>query len=218
MRTGGLDRAEHIALLGDSIFDNAAYTGSEPDVVTHLRSLLGSPSRATLLAVDGARIRDLASQLERVADDVTRLVISVGGNDALDNGDLLATPVPSTTAALTLFSNRVEEFEAAYRKATDGALRLGRPTTICTIYNGNLDRSQATVARVALTMFNDVILRVAFERALGAIDLRLICNLPSDYANPIEPSGSGGRKIASAIVRTLELAPQRGHSTVVARS
>ena len=32
--------AEHIALLGDSIFDNNAYTGGAPDVVTHLRGIL----------------------------------------------------------------------------------------------------------------------------------------------------------------------------------
>lgn len=210
--------AEHIALLGDSIFDNAAYTGAEPDVVTHLRSLLPAQARAALLAVDGSRIRDLAAQLAHVDRSVTRLVVSIGGNDALDNADLLATPVASTTEALMLFSQRAGKFEAAYRRAIDGALELGRPTTVCTIYNGNLDKSEATVARIALTMFNDVILRVAFERELGVIDLRLVCNLASDYANPIEPSGTGGRKIAGAIVRALALPPAPGGSTVIGLS
>jgi hypothetical protein len=32
--------AAHIVLLGDSIFDNAAYTQGESHVVTHLRTLL----------------------------------------------------------------------------------------------------------------------------------------------------------------------------------
>lgn len=208
-------KPHHVALLGDSIFDNAAYTGAEPDVVTHLRSRLPVDSRATLLAVDGARIRDLESQLRRVPADVTRLIISVGGNDALENADLLATPVTTTTAALTLFSKRVAKFEAAYRKAIDSALELARPTTLCTIYNGNLDRTQAAVARIALMIFNDAILRVAFERALGVLDLRLICNLASDYANPIEPSGTGGQKIAASVVRTLDVPPAPGYSTVV---
>jgi hypothetical protein len=36
----------HVVLLGDSIFDNAAYTRGEPDVVGHLRDLLPSPWRA----------------------------------------------------------------------------------------------------------------------------------------------------------------------------
>jgi len=37
------------------------------------------------------------------------------------------------------------------------------------------------------------------------VDLRLVCTEPSDYANPIEPSGSGGAKIARAIVASLGL-------------
>jgi hypothetical protein len=52
-------------------------------------------------------------------------------------------------------------------------------------------------------MFNDVILRAAFQQSLAVIDLRLICSEPSDYANPIEPSGSGGAKIARAIAAAL---------------
>ena len=55
----------HITLLGDSIFDNAAYTGAEPDVVTHLRGLLPAGTRATLLAVDGAVTRSLTEQIPK---------------------------------------------------------------------------------------------------------------------------------------------------------
>ena len=32
------------------------------------------------------------------------------------------------------------------------------------------------------------------------LDLRLLCRLPEDYANAIEPSSIGGDKIARAIV------------------
>ncbi len=49
--------------------------------------------------------------------------------------------------------------------------------------------------------FNDVILRTAVTRRLGVIELRAVCSEPGDYANPIEPSDSGGRKIATAIAR-----------------
>jgi GDSL-like Lipase/Acylhydrolase family len=195
--------AFHVALLGDSIFDNAAYTRGEPDVVTHLRGLLPRDWQASLLALDGSVSSDLAEQLPRVTHDVTHLVISVGGNDALMYSDLLNRPVLSTGDALRLFRERVERFETDYRTAIGGALALGRPTTICTVYNGNLPASQAPNARIALAMFNDVILRVAFEHHLPAIELRLICNEPADHANPIEPSGRGGWKIAQAIARSL---------------
>jgi len=64
-------------------------------------------------------------------------------------------------------------------------------------------------------MFNDVILRAAFHWRLPVIDLRLICSEPSDYANPIEPSGSGGAKIARAIAATLDLATGNASSSHV---
>jgi hypothetical protein len=195
--------ASHLALLGDSIFDNRSYTGGAPDVVAHLRDLLPEPWQATLCAVDGSTASDLADQLADVPADSSHVVISVGGNDALLNADLLATPVGSTAEALILFGERVGRFEAAYRAAIDAALALRRDTTVCTIYNGNLDAGEAPLARVALMMFNDAILRVAVERGLRVIDLRLVCTEPADYANPIEPSGLGGRKIARAIARCL---------------
>lgn len=210
--------SRHVVLLGDSIFDNAAYTGREPDVVHHLRSILPSGWKASLLAVDGAVTSQLSSQVRKVPADASHLVVSVGGNDALGNSDLLALPVDSTAEALELFHERVRTFEARYRSALDEVLELGRPTTLCTIYNGNLpDPEHARHARIALTLFNDVILQAAFELGLPAIELRLVCNEPADYANPIEPSGQGGRKIAMAVARAVgALEPAPAGSLVLA--
>ena len=199
----GESMSNHIALLGDSIFDNRAYTDGDPDVVNHLRDIMPSPWRASLYAIDGDVTTGLKAQLEIVTRDVSHFVISVGGNDALSNMDILATPVNSTTEALMLFANRVAIFEESYRSAIDEALKYGLPTTICTIYNANLGPEVAALARIALMMFNDVILRVAFERHLAVIDLRLICNEPADYALEIEPSGRGGCKIAAAISSSI---------------
>ena len=195
--------ASHIALLGDSVFDNRTYTAGGPDVVAHLRDLLPPLWRATLCAVDGSTATDLAAQFSIVPSDTSHVVISVGGNDALLNSDLLGTPVSSTADALALFGDRADRFEEAYRAAIAGALRLNRDTTVCTIYNGNFDVKEAPLARVALMVFNDVILRVAIEHRLRAIDLRLVCTEAADYANPIEPSRRGGRKIAQAILRSV---------------
>jgi hypothetical protein len=44
----------HVVLLGDSILDNAAYTGGRPAVIDHLQDLLGIGWKASLLAVDGS--------------------------------------------------------------------------------------------------------------------------------------------------------------------
>ncbi|MDB4976824.1 MAG: hypothetical protein JWN48_5165 [Myxococcaceae bacterium] len=197
--------SQHIALLGDSIFDNASYTRGAPDVVTHLARLLPKPWRASLLAVDGATVPRLGAQLERVEPSVSHLVISVGGNDALQNIDMLNMRVSSTRQALLLFEQRIERFEREYRRAIVQALGLSRPTTLCTIYNGNLPAGEADAARMALMMFNDVIARVAYEQGLDLIELRLVCTEPGDYANPIEPSDQGGAKIARAVASALGL-------------
>jgi len=190
-----LEVREEIALLGDSIFDNRAYTRGEPDVITHLQTMLPRGWTARLLAVDGATTNHLSAQARRVPVTTTHIVVSIGGNDALMNQDLLAASVRSTAEALAQIAGRVVAFERAYRAALDDVLSLGRDTTLCTIYNGNLEEPRATIARVALTVFNDVILRVAFERRLNVIDLRLVCCQPADYANPIEPSCVGGRNL-----------------------
>src|SRR5687767_15239898 len=101
----------HIALLGDSIFDNASYTSGEPDVVTHLNKVLPRGSAATLVAVDGATVSGMASQLTRIPRDATHLVMSVGGNDALRNIDLLSLRVSSSAEALQVFAQRISAFE-----------------------------------------------------------------------------------------------------------
>lgn len=205
----------HVALLGDSIFDNAAYTRGEPDVVTHLRAMLPDGWRATLLARDGAVTAEVASQLARVPVEATHLVVSVGGNDALMSADLLGLPVRSTAQALSLFGDRAESFERGYRRMVDAVLRRPLATALCTIYNGMLEPERAAIARTALTLFNDVILRAGIAHALPMIDLRLVCCEPAHYANPIEPSGEGGRRIASSILRFLQLSDRLPNAAVI---
>jgi len=117
----------------------------------------------------------------------------------------MRSPARSVADALVKLGDRATRFERAYRTMIDRVRRLGLSTTVCTIYNGNLSEDEAAVARVGLTAFNDVILRVAFESRFRVIDLRLVCSEPSDYANPIEPSSAGGEKIARAILASLGL-------------
>jgi hypothetical protein len=194
-----LGGARHVVLLGDSIFDNSAYTRGAPDVATHLSHALPEGSHTTLCAVDGATTRELSSQLRCVPSDASHLVVSIGGNDALQNRDLLTLRVSSSAQALNAFADRLATFERAYRTAIRDVVALQRPTILCTIYNGALEPEQATMARIGVALFNDVILRTALEFDVDAIDLRAVCTAPADYATAIEPSSEGGLKIARAI-------------------
>jgi hypothetical protein len=195
--------AGHIVLLGDSTIDNGAYTDGEPDVVGHLRALLPADWTHTLLAVDGSTIADVPRQLAGLPADTTHMVLSVGGNDALLNSDVLTARVSSTLEALRRIAERAVPFERSYRSLVDRVLALRRETILCTVYNGRLEGDWGVSARVALTTFNDAILRVAFEHGTKLIDLRLVCSEPADFANPIEPSGQGGRKIAATIAAAV---------------
>lgn len=189
----------HIVLLGDSVFDNATYTGGDPDVVSHLRTILPRGWRATLCAVDGATTRTLRSQLARVPADATHAVVSIGGNDALQHTDLLSFAPASALQVFAAFDGRLQAFETAYRSAILSVTRMCTATTLCTIYNGALEPARATAARLGVALFNDVILRTALDLRVDVLELRTVCTDSADYANPIEPSGRGGLKIARGI-------------------
>ena len=190
----------NVVLLGDSIFDNAQYTSGGPAVISQLRFLLPPEWGASLLAVDGSTTDDVDAQVGRLPLEATHLVLSVGGNDALRHSSVLEMPASSTAQALGFLGDVAHDFERRYRSAVEACLRPALPLSVCTIYNGAFpDRKYQRRVSVALMVFNDAILRVAIEHGLLAIDLRLICADPQDYANPIEPSSVGGEKIARAI-------------------
>ena len=196
----------HLVLIGDSVFDNAAYVEAGEDVATHMRAAIPTWD-VQLAAVDGAVIDDVARQLPRIDRAATHLVVSVGGNDALGHVPLLTRPARSGAEVLGWFAEAVEQFEKRYRRMLACVLERALPTIVCTIYNGNLDAATARVARPALAIFDDAILRIAMEHGVPVIELRSVCSEPGDYANPIEPSAQGGRKIAAAIAAALARGP-----------
>jgi lysophospholipase L1-like esterase len=190
----------HVALLGDSIFDNRVYVAPAPDVREQLRNQLGTNWRVSLVAVDGHVTNDVRDrQIARVPDETSHIVISVGGNDALGRASILAESARSVAEAVGRLAEAQARFARSYGEMVDAVLTLGLPTAVCTIYDANYPEPQRRLVVSALSLFNDAITRAAFARGLDVIDLRLICDDPADYANPIEPSARGGEKIARAI-------------------
>jgi len=117
---------------------------------------------------------------------------------------MLRKPVTLSSEVFLLLARVIGVFESMYRRVVEACLKRGLPLVLCTIYNGNFaDPEFQTMARVAVAAFNDAILRLSREKGLPAIDLRLVCALAEDYANPIEPSVIGGEKIARTIWRTI---------------
>ncbi len=194
----------HVILLGDSIFDNARYVSGGPTVIEQLRRALPDGWHATLLAVDGSVAAHVIEQLECVPADASHLVVSAGGNNALENIDWIRHgSARSVAEVLSRLAQIRADFQQEYRTMLESVLARGLSTIVCTVYDAipRLASSEQT----GLCLFNEVILREAFRAAVPVVDLRLICTEASDYAmcSPIEPSVSGGGKIARSIGRAV---------------
>jgi lysophospholipase L1-like esterase len=195
----------HVVLLGDSIFDNSAYVAGGPDVCSQLEAQLTPDWRVTLLAVDGHRTADVARQLHQLPSDASHLVVSVGGNDALDHLDFVSRAAHSVADVLGRLAAIAEAFERMYHRMVRAVMQHRLPTALCTIYYPRFPEQQLQrMAITALTVFNDAIIREAFMAGVPLIDLRLICDTEADYANPIEPSVVGAAKIAAVIARMIQ--------------
>jgi lysophospholipase L1-like esterase len=193
----------HVALIGDSVFDNRVYVQPEPDVQQQLRDTLPDGWKVSLGAIDGSVTDDVSRQLEGLPEDVSHIVVSVGGNDGLQSMGILSEKVSSVAEGLGLLSGVVTEFQTAYRRMLDDVVATNIPATVCTIYRPQYEPTLQQVTLMALSLFNDVILTEAMRMRLPVLDLRQIMDEASDYANPIEPSAHGGEKMAKAISQIL---------------
>jgi lysophospholipase L1-like esterase len=193
----------HVVLLGDSIFDNGRYVPGQPAVSEQLRSALGPPHAATLLARDGDMVAGVVDQLASLPATATHLVLSVGGNDALEHQSLLRREVRSAAEVFAELAAIRAQFEHQYRQLLQVLRTRNRPLAVCTIYDSNFEPPTKAFADAALTVFNDAITRAAADHGAPIVDLRRIFTGSADYANPIEPSVSGGAKLARAIVDVI---------------
>lgn len=193
---------QHLALIGDSIFDNAPYVDSGEAVMDHIKPLL-TGWNVSLIAVDGDTTQEVHTQLTRIPKSCTHLALSIGGNDALQSVPLLKAPCNNVLAALDVLAQIQNDFRVSYRGVLDEFLSLQKPLIVCTIYEQvpGLGNNLKT----ALSLFNEVILSEASRAQLPILDLRHLCRDPADYSaiSPIEPSSIGGQKIAVALASIL---------------
>lgn len=193
----------HVVLLGDSILDNGAYVeGGEP-VVEQLKGRLPKGWKVSLLAKDGAVTIGAMGQIERLPADATHVVVSAGGNDALESLHVLNAPDRDSAVLLEELAGVQRRFQADYRRLVRALVDTGLPTVACTVYDAVPGLQD--VERMALSLFNDVILRELIAARLPVLDLRRVCDEPRDYSSisPIEPSEIGGSKLSRALQSIL---------------
>jgi lysophospholipase L1-like esterase len=196
---------QRIILLGDSIIDNGAYVRpGEADVAKQLQALL--PGQTVVRrAVDGAVCADvLRSQMANL-ESTDRIIVSAGGNDALQHIDLLEAVTGTTAKAVLLRLAAIrEDFRRTYVSLLDRLVTILAPVMVLTVYNPcfdghGLDATYQQAAEAAVSLFDDVIQLEAHRRSFKVLELRTLFTDPADYANPIEPSALGGAKLAQAM-------------------
>lgn len=201
---GNNGRMNHLVLLGDSIFDNRAYVADGPAIIDQVKHLAPQGWQVSLLAVDGNTSAQISQQLQRMPQDATQLVLSVGGNDALGCLPQLDAAASNVIGALGSLAELLARFRYSYTALMAELLALNKPLMICTVYDSVPGLTDAL--RAALSLFNDVILREAIRCGVPVLDLRMICTEPGDYSekSPIEPSSGGGAKLADRLVTAVQ--------------
>lgn len=198
------NKLHHIVLLGDSILDNEKYVPDGLPVIQHLKQIIPPNWQATRVAIDGDETHDVISRTKSIPKSATHLVVSIGGNDAINCLPIFASRVGSIGEALLQLGEMRNKFSEDYRAMLNHVLSFNLPVALCTIYTSVPDLGLGE--KTALALFNEIILQEAFLAQLPVIDLRLICNEESDYSevSPIEPSHAGGQKIARAILSLMQ--------------
>lgn len=193
-----------VALLGDSILDNASYVSSGMAVIDHVNGLDRKGWSAELLAVDGAITKDVSSQCRNIRKDTTHLVVSAGGNDALGYLSVFEENVSSVYEGMQFLEEIKNNFHISYKTMLEDLVSLNKSVVICSIYNSFPKVDTPLLA--ALSLFNDVIFHEAFLYGFPVLDFRHTFINPRDYSSesPIEPSEVGGGKIAHALKGLIE--------------
>lgn len=203
---------KHVVLLGDSIIDNEPYVLSdEKSVLQHLEGL--SNHQYTQLALDGDTTQDvLDKQLEvTTIKEGTNFILSIGGNDLLQNLHLLLN---SDTENLNeglgfLHNNIFKQLEQRYEAIVKVLSFYRANLLLLTVYEGDLGRTDEfrgvlDSSKIMASSLNDIVYKTAKKYGADVLELRHIFTSSEDYANPIEPSHIGGEKLAKAITEWVE--------------
>ena len=202
-------KKHHVSLLGDSIIDNKVYVGEgELSVTEHLQR--NPSSYFTMIAVDGDTTKDvLDNQLDNLKESVSHIVLSIGGNDLLQNLHLLQDETSGMKFALEKCSELISEIQENYIKILEHLSQYDAKVLLCTVYEGDLE-SDLLLAKydkagqVMLKMHNDTVYYLASKFEVDVLELRNIFTNKEDYANPIEPSHIGGEKLPKAIIQWMK--------------
>lgn len=185
-----------IVLLGDSILNNEHYVSFSDTVFAHLKEEAGKASVPVFqYAEDNALMTDVSQQIElmtgvdRFNTPSAKVVLSVGGNHLLNKRPFQL----SATVVDELFSQWKEvlaKLKTRLPNASVLVLNIYEPS------NPLFSRYTPFIAQ-----WNQLVAKNADNagQTYDVVDVHALLNSADDFVADVEPSASGGKKIASAI-------------------
>lgn len=193
LKEGLTNKNAFVVLIGDSILNNSNYVFEGKSVPKLLEK---KTTNILSLAKDGATISDCYSQLDKVPSALntndTSIFISAGGNNILNSKTQL-----DSQAINKLFDN-LTEFIKAVKARLPGA-----KLNIVNLYIPSDPKFQSY--KPIIDQWNQLIKSTSFKTGLiyTVTDVYSLLNNPTDFVYSIEPSETGGQKIADLIYVTL---------------
>jgi hypothetical protein len=194
-----------ILFIGDSILNNSNYiNNNEKTTFQHLKDIMNNKYDKQNIylynyAEDGAIINDCFRQLDRIPLDIINgteidnysnlnIIISCGGNDILNSNNFIdLNQLESKLLYL------IKTIQTKFPLVNILILNLYQPfNSKFTIYNKIINDWNNKINKLCLNL-----------NKCRIIDISSIINTPTDLIYDIEPSSSGGKKIAINIANNI---------------
>ena len=184
-----------IILLGDSIFKNNAYVPYGSSVEAQLKNM--APTKKFLcLAQDNSSIMDVYKQVEKMPEEynepTTRIFLSVGGNDILENYVYDYNDVDNIKILNASFTEYKKLVKVVQTKMPNANL------VILDIYYPDNNRFKSFYSLIS--NWNNLIYEYAKINNIRVIKISTILTDARDFSFAIEPSSIGGNKIVNALL------------------
>ena len=208
-----LPQRVHVVLLGDSTLDNERYLdlneGGEPVGMQLSRRCEEMDWELTMLATDGSTLDDVAiRQVPIIPDDATHIVLSASGNDLLRLLNEVASEEFSLSSLYSALTAGLQEVARKHRRMMESIKSIGCNVACCTVYSPNFKNAFLTgLSLCSLGLHNSRIRRIAEDLDMPVLDLASLCQSSDDFANPLELSTIGGRKVVSKVVQFVKEYP-----------
>ena len=174
-----------VYLLGDSSLDNVQYVGTENSVHRLVQQHVPG---VVQLAKDSSTVSDLAVQVSKVPCAPATVCVSCGGNDILR----------SRTGRADKWKLTLKTVFERYKKALLPLVKC--PETRLILLDVYYPKETAYERYYPLIAFwNGLLKSYASEHKLRLITVSGVLNSRSDFVQSIEPSATGGLKIAKSI-------------------